>query len=405
MDGLNLSFVDPLDEQLANSAFYALALLIFGKNNIRDINNFKSIFESLISRIDILDQTEPYPLITDKKKGGCALLKLVNGEDEMSQRLFIFFRGLRGIESFPDRGIRTHDAMHDCTHEFAHAFVEILSRIRAKYQDGIDRDGVHVKNSMGGIKEIHGINPTTREPIVTEYGLIYTETMTDIIASMANNQLLTVQNQRSIDAMLKSRQSEWGNPATGYSIFTSITRLTIAAFSNDGFVSYDQLAASGVGIFDHVTTLRDGSRVFTNDFLFGSVFDPMHIERVFDSVMASEGYTWKELCTKLDSMFARCKSNEFSNEQDALRALGPDIRFVMGRLAKFTNLRLGRLGSKISVAQISAINSNFNRIFKDMQDEYGAYFSRGEIDRMVAEGLRDLQGGNTNDDQHTGGSR
>ena len=53
--------------------------------------------------------------------------------------------------------------------------------------------------------------------------------------------------------ILKTNYNDWENETTGYSIFTSITRLTIAAFSNNGFINYQNTVDNGMSIFNGTT--------------------------------------------------------------------------------------------------------------------------------------------------------
>ena len=53
--------------------------------------------------------------------------------------------------------------------------------------------------------------------------------------------------------ILNNNYNDWGNETAGYSIFTSITRLTIAAFSNNGFINYQNAVDNGMSIFNGTT--------------------------------------------------------------------------------------------------------------------------------------------------------
>lgn len=379
---LDYPFRNETDAILASATFQRIANLIFGKKNVSFINQFKNIFEVYVTHLEILPQGEESDILTGNIAGACYLFKKEAHPELEDQAIGITIRGLEGATND-----KADTIVHECTHEFVHAFTELATRIRAKYRNGVDRNNTHVCNSFGTIEETRVVDGET---VKEEYGIMFQETMTDMIASMA---LVTFppKDDVTIDNILTDSHIDIGNSTSAYDFFTSISRLMIAAFSINGAISYDELAKNGNGIFDTRTILADGSSVFTNDFLYGIVFDPMHIEQVYDEVMGAGQY--KELCKSFDNLFAHYKNTTYSNREQILMDIGPQVKkSIMEVLPQFVNRRLYMLRDKTTQRQRDQIASNFNRIWNEMQIQYGAYFSQSEINQMIQEGTQILNG-------------
>lgn len=382
---LDYPFRNENDALLASSTFSRVANLLFGKRNVGLINQFKNIFNAYVTHLEILPQGEESDILTGDIAGACYLFKREAHPELEDQAIGITIRGLEGATDD-----RADVIVHECTHEFVHACTELATRIRAKYRNGVDRNNTHVCNSFGTIEETRVVDGET---VKEEYGIMFQETMTDMIASMA---LVTFppKDDVNIDDILTDSHIDIGNSTSAYDFFTSISRLMIAAFSLDATISYDELAKSGTGIFDTRTVLADGSSVFTNDFLYGIVFDPMHIEQVYDEVMGAGQY--KKLCKSFDALFDHYKSTPYSNREQILRDIGPQVKqSIMEVLPQFVNRRLYMLRDKTTQSQRDQIASNFNRIWNEMQRQYGAYFSQSEINQMIQDGTQILNGNDT----------
>lgn len=371
------------DEQLITSSLYPLLWLILGKRNEENITRFKEIFDALVEEINIVPIGQEGQFIgRDRRKGVCYLM--TSGKVRME----IF--GLQ--DANPSQ---YEDILYSSTHEFTHAVVEIFSRIRGKYPTGVVRDGVKTSNAFGAVKKE---GPAGEQ----EYGIMFNETMMDMIAAMAMNSYI-VDGHKSVNEMLVTRQNEWGNDGSAYSFLTSVTRLMIASFSTNPNIDYDRLIEEGRGIFDVRTTLHDGSSSFANDFLYGIVFDPMHIEEVYDGVMGEGKY--QELCEKVDNLFARVDNNRELSAGEVSEDISNTIKYLMETLPDFLNQRMAqfRASGKLTDAEISAINSNFNRIWNSMQREYRVLFTRTEVSSMIEEQSRYYTRGN-NEHQNDDGS-
>lgn len=348
------------DEELITKSFNNIAFLIFGKQNKDKINKFYSYFEKKVSQINIYPQGTTTKYLNNSSPGICR----ADNDGNIIIEMLGYNRSSRAQHSW---------IKHEGTHEFCHSFVDLLPQIMSKNQNGITKGGILYKNHMGLIRES---NAKTGELVGQHYyGKMYNETMMDIMTSMAINCFDSNGRGASIDKILKTNYNNWGNEITGYSIFTSITRLTIAAFSNNGFINYQNLFDNGVGIFDGNTKMKNGETYKINDFLYGIVFDPLHIEKEFDKFMG-EGY-YREFCKYLDRLFY------FSLTKQQLPS--DEVKMVMNILPDFINKKINyyRQNGIISLEGANMIISNFNQIWNEMQKEYGSYFTKQDIEDIA----------------------
>jgi len=350
-------YKDDKDKLLINNSFNNIAYLILGKNNKKRINILRKVFEEKVKRVCIIPQGNKTSRINEHVPGICYL-------DEASNKIIIEMLGFVNSKSNQALFIE-----HEGTHEFCHAIVDILSDDEFSAREGEIIDGVKCSNSMGLIKET---DPETGEFVDNRfYNKMFNETMMDIISSMAIN----ATKGRNIDDMLYKPYTAWNNATTGYSTFTSITRLAIAAFSNNPNANYSNISKSGEGIFDVETIMENGKSYKANDFLYGIVFDQLYIGRQFDKFMG-KGY-YRLLCHFLDRMFVNYKDSREINPSD--------VKVVMNVLADFLNKKYQYYVSNGIMKKENAnkMISNFNVIWNSLQSEYSAFFTEEEIDEIA----------------------
>lgn len=348
------------DKSLIMKSFNNIALLIFGKNDEDKIKAFAKIFEKHVSQVNIYPQGTVTNYLNSGTPGIC--------RENEDGSIVIEMLGYNGSTKKEYPFIK-----HEGTHEFCHSFVDLLPQILSKDIDGIVRDGVLYKNHMGMIRET---NSKTGEFVGQHfYGKMYNETMMDILASMSINSFDSNGHSTNIDEILKTNYQDWGNETTSYSIFTSLTRLTIAAFSNNGYVNYQNLVDNGFNIFDLKTKMQNGEIYLNNDFLYGIVFDPLHIEEEFDKFMG-EGY-YRTFCEYLDRLFV------MSIKQQKIPS--KDVKNVMNILPDFLNKKINyyKQNGIIDVEGANKIIGNFNQIWNSMQQEYNSYFTEQDINYIA----------------------
>lgn len=347
------------DKNLIMKSFNNIALMIFGKseNNQKRIEAFDNFFEKYVSQVNVYPQGTTTEHLSNETPGIC--------RSDKDGKIIIEMLGYNRARANQYSWIK-----HEGTHEFCHSFVDLLPKILEKNQKGIIKNGILLKSHMGMIQQS---NPKTGELVGQHYyGKMFNETMMDIITSMAINNYDSNGNTSSVDDILRTNYKDWGNEKTGYSIFTSITRLAIAAFSNNGFVNYQDIVNMGGSMFDVKTTMHNGSSKKANDFLYGIVFDQLHIEEKFDKIMG--GGSYKIFCEYLDRLFIMSLSEQ--------KLPSNEVKRVMNILPDFLNKKINyyRQNGIIDLNGANQIVSNFNRIWNSMQSEYGAYFSDSDIE-------------------------
>lgn len=154
-----------------------------------------------------------------------------------------------------------------------------------------------------------------------------------------------------------------------------MTRLTIAAFSNVANPNYDGVVKSEYGIFDVKTKLKNGEMHQANDFLYGIVYDPLHIEEEFDKIMGNSSY--RIFCEYLDRLFKLSLNNQ--------KLPSDGVKRVMNILPTFLNKKIKyyRENNLMDLETANKIFGNFNRIWNSMQEEYGSYFSQEDINDIA----------------------
>ena len=349
------------DKKLAEQSFNNIAWLVFGKNNPDKIEAFMELFESEVKQVNVFPQGTITYHLNDTTPGICR-------QDKSDKKIIIEMLGYSGSNSDQHSFIQ-----HEATHEFCHSFADLLPMVFSNHPEGIIIDGISCKNSMGLIEET---DPETGELVGRHYyGKMFNETMMDIISSMGINSFDSSNSDKTVDDILRTEHAAWGNSKTGYSMFTSLTRLAIAAFSNNGFINYQNIVNSGHGIFDITTRMKNGELYRANDFLYGILFDQLHIQREFDRFMGEGSY--RTFCEYLDDLFHRSLGNH--------RIESDEVKLVMNLLPDFLNRKMNYYIQQGIIDQSGAdqIIGNFNQIWNSMQIEYDAYFTDSEISDII----------------------
>ena len=350
------------DRSLIVRSFNNIAYLIFGKNNQKGLNAYRKFFEEKVKRVSIYPQGTITKKINHSTPGICRM-------DTEEEKLIIEMLGYSGSTMTRES---QEFIKHEGTHELCHSFVDLLPTIFSNYPKGIIKNGIKCENCMGMIKET---DPLTGDLVGQHYyGKMFNETMMDIISSIGINAFDTSNSRKTADDILRTDHTKWGNATTAYSMFTSITRLAIAAFSNNGFANYEKVINQGMGIFDIKTKMKNQEFFQANDFLYGIVYDPLHIEQEFDRFMG-EGY-YRDFCEYLDRLFVKSLSTKKISSEE--------VKKIMNVLPDFLNKKIAYYLKNGITDQKSAnkVISNFNRIWNSMQVEYASYFSKEDINEI-----------------------
>ena len=198
-----------------------------------------------------------------------------------------------------------------------------------------------------------------------------------LIKLIANNKNYR-KNGAKLDTVFKERYDKWNDSSTGYSLFTSLTRLWIAAFSNSAKVSYDATFQNGGSIFDCKVTLASGHTVLTNTYLHNLLYNPLGIEEEYDQIMGSGKY--ERLMVRMDKIFVEyVRTRVFTDEMKKA------VKVFMTEVSNFVNARTAYLKSLgiLSEQEVSALRSSYNKIWNTLQSEYNAFFTQGDIEDIA----------------------
>ena len=364
IDFSDASYADARDKYLVSLAFYNIASLVFGKNNMGKIEEFLKTFKAK-TRI----KTYPYDSKDSKYIGAAkGVPGICHYGDDLEKIVYRWLDGdinpVKGekleieLLGFSNNPRNSRFLEHAATHEFFHAFNNLLSD-----DTTMEKNGVWYRNMGSNIMA----SDKTRGKNVVVYGKCFTETFTDIMTTVALNINGAGGHNINVDKILKSRQAEQGEPVTGYTVVRSLTRLMIAAFSNVPDISYQDIIDKGYGIFNINVAGKDYK---ANDFLYGMMYNPLHIETKFDEIAGNGKY--QQFCKSLDEAFMADKKTLAKPES---------IHSFMMALAEFVNKRMAVYikRGKITEAEANKITSNFNEVFNSMQQEYSAYINQQDL--------------------------
>lgn len=359
------------DKRLIEKSYNNILQIIFGEKQPKRKKGFTDFFEDNVKEVNVYPRGTTTSYINDHVPGICRL-------DTTDNKLIIDMLGYTNSNRY-DRS-QQEWIKHEGTHEFCHSFADLLPQYFSNHKDGIIKEGtlrqgnkikIFRQNHMGMIKEtdLSG-NPVGQR----YYGKMFNETMMDIVTSMAINAFDSPGNIRTPNDILEKPINQWGNAETSYGIFTSITRLAIAAFSNTSFSDYQSVINSGYGIFDTNVTMKNGEKYKTNDFLYGILFDPLHLEEQFDKFAGNDEY--RRFCEPLDRMFLQ--------NLEKRKVPSEHVKYIMNVLADIINKRMKYYLEKgiIEASESNKIISNFNNIWNSMQTEYKAFFSSDDINQI-----------------------
>lgn len=358
---MNCSFSCDKDKETFNKIFQYNLRLLCG-NNQEKINTFGNIICNAINTVKIVPNGPDEHL--DSKR--------LNGET-ISNGLGISDIYMKGYSNAPK--FKYNQIKHTFSHELWHAIYAIMNRSK----DGFDKKG----NRIIWIGKIKGKNYFGAGGTIAEretgirYGKLFEETMMDIKASISlhefDNESKTNNPEITANTILSEHIDKWSsNDQSGYAIFSSITRLMIASCMNEPNIDYHYWIQQGETIDDMKTRKSNGTIMYVNDFLYGIMYDPIHIMEEYDKYMGEGEYL--TLLKITDTIYEQGLTIN--------KTIDPNlVKKVMKKISQFANLRTTDLKQKgvLSDDEIRTLSGNYNRIWNNMQKEYGVYFSQDEI--------------------------
>lgn len=351
-----------MDKELIKNSITYLQYLLLGRNEKSQElrNKFANLWSTKVTQINFYPQGTVTKYLNNHTPGVCRF----EGESIIIDMLGTQYSNESQLDWIK----------HEVIHELCHSYANTLPSIFSNNPNGIEKDGILYKNSAGMISEV---DAQTGEEVGTyHYGKLLNETTMDIISTMglvAFDENFKNSNQ-TVDTVLEENYSQWGNVSTGYSLLTSITRLTIAAFSNNGITKYEDVLKAKGSIATAQTRMHNGEIYRMNDFLYGIMCDPLHIEKEFDKFMGDGSYR----------IFAKFLDKIYQKYLDEKIISPDDIKKIMNVLPDFLNKKTNYYLNKGILNQhgVAVIISNFNSIWNSMEEEYSTYFDINEINKI-----------------------
>ncbi len=345
------------ERNLMNESFLVLSNLIFGSKNSEEKEKFVDFFNKHV-KITFYNRTEETIRLLKNYYG-------VVYKDEEAGKINIELRGYEGLQANKLPVVKM-----TVLHELCHAFCDVFC-LRNSYS--VVKNGIEFKNNLGMVKQDY---VETKKPVgYSMYGKFYNETMMDIITAIATKTKIEGGNL-TVDDILSLNYRDWGCELDVYSPITSITRLTVAAFSNVASYKYQDIVNLGGSIFRGRVKKEGQKKAYLfNDFLYGIMCDPLHIDMVYDTYMGDGAF--RDLSSFLD--------NIFKYQVSGISPRKEEIKLVMDKLQTFANLRVRDYYRKgiFTYEEFAELASKFNHIFRQMQTEYDAHFSKEEIDDIT----------------------
>ena len=341
--------------------------LLCGKNKTDRITYLKDQLLNNINSLRVIPYGEKGLWVSPREPGMC-----MSRSDGTCDVEMYSFRADR-----PDQDLYT---IHEYAHEMWHALINYLNFLGTKGKEKytFDADGRPViKFPFGGyIYEMDEYDQNKTRTI----GKMTMETTVDILTSgsLIANMNYYRKNGTTLDTVFKERYDKWNDSSTGYSLFTSLTRLWIAAFSNSARVGYDATFQNGGSIFDCKVTLANGHTVLTNTYLHNLLYNPLGIEEEYDQIMGRGKY--ERLMVKMDTIFTEyVRTRVFTEDMKKV------VKSFMTEVSNFANARTAYLQSigVLTANEANALKSSYNRIWNTLQGEYKTFFSQADINDIA----------------------
>ena len=272
-----------------------------------------------------------------------------------SDNSLIYLNGRYDIElnSFLGADARDYDAINKSyIHEVLDSFSSVLPKFK-KNKGFKTMDGTIKKPFMGKIYE------STIDGEKTIYGDMFNATAINMLTDMIDDTSVG----ENINRFLSTNYEDTDDK--GYVLLASITRLAIAAFSNNPYINYSTVYSNSIGLFDVKTVMENGNLLRANDFLYGTLYDPTHIEKSYDKRMGKGSY--KQMCLDIDRAYEYYLEGKVIPRHIILN--------TMNRLTDYSNTKflLGYDEGLLNRHATKALMSNYKKAYDEVIKAFKEY--------------------------------
>lgn len=321
-------------------------------------------------------------VVTQKRPGLTNLLinkeKLLKNEENYIESFNVY---LYDPKNYDINSIKRK--LHNSSHESFHVFSAIIPPIIKDNSSNFISNNIVYYNAMGCVGAFTNTG-------IVRYGKMIKETLTDILTTLSLTQFndYFYNNKITPNRILKEKFDQTEYMSTGYSSFTAITKLLIAAFSNNPNDDYDAMLLNNKNIFFSNRNLNNGEKLFDNDLLFGYIACPIHIKDKWEEIKGINSYD--EFCNKID--------NAFDNYLKTSKIDGSAIENTINEINDFFNKKIimyvkrGRFTSD----EANDLVDNYNAVLREIQEEYRPVSNNIRKDIEIPVYLYDMKKANKN---------
>lgn len=347
------------EDQLQFEKSYVEILKLFGEGN-------KSIITAFNNR---LKEVNTYPGEYSDSDVNSVTPGKTGYENNPNSRIYIKLIGFD--RSSCSKAQTQHYFSHETSHAFSVAAQDVFSN---RQRAGIGNYNIpYFYTTRIGNSEYLGISgsiykklqPNEIENVI--YGGGFCEVMTDLfeVASRVASSPDMKNQGITVDTVLKKPNKEWNKERiiSGYFASMPLARLAIAAFSNYPNPQYQHILNTGGSIFSTMRT-DTNAEVHINDFIYGSMCDPLYIAEEYNKIAGQPGAYFK-LCQPMDKIV-----DDYAYKRPVDNK---DIQFVIQQLSKFAKLRtMIKVQEGVFTQEYAdKIYEEFEKVKSDVEREYG----------------------------------
>jgi hypothetical protein len=322
---MKMIYANNKDKKLCSEALTYNALLYYGFNDLESMQKTLDLFDEKVLSIRTLDYDKGLGFSNDNVS--------IMMNDDNKLRLFI-----KGLKNAPSRKEKT----------IKRIFVTEYSRLFSKLNMSEHID----------LKDLDNYGEMAYDTTMLLLGAA-----AEVCFDKSFRGDRKSVNQLFDESYINNRETH-----NSLNLLTDVTRLEIAAFQNDGNFSYYNNFKKDNGLANSTYTTSSGKVLKTNDFLYGMMNDPRHIEKEYDKLMG-EG-TYLNLVKRQDELYNKYKNKKAFNEDDLLkiRTIATDLNLYS--LVKNEDARDNNILNEVETMRNE---EHFARINKALQNEVQKY--------------------------------
>lgn len=360
MTKVKMSGIKLLDKfkykKIINDSYDQVLSLIWGGKNINVMLDFLTALRLVnLKSIEII----PYDQSINGPNPECDGLAIAYSKKDYK----ILIKGVKSLDKNSIKKISI-----EMFHEFFHICQFALANNTIKCTELTDESGVS-QNLHYNIYQIPNDGTT---PYCT--GITLSEIFTELIVTFSVENY-SKENSFSFNYFLKNN---YNLENSTYDYLLTLIKLMLSAMSNDPYINYDETIKRGEGIFDQQTQMNNGTILYSNDLMYGMLFNCLHVKVTYDKIMGKGEY--EKLTSKVEQVLSVIMEKRYIDPWI--------IKSIILDLQKFLNLKCKFYMFKgyMNYEQAKDIIINFYKMLDIAKIEYRVYFTLEEITNFFQNG-------------------